>query len=302
VELWEIPGGTRAQFWETGLGMIDAVAFVPGTTRVVASRRDAAGEATLAWDTATGVCLFQVEGREVAVSPDGSYLATTVGWNGKICLWDAETGALLHELATSEVSDWIVSLRFGPDGRTLFGGFSGFGIGAWSVETGELLWDVGAHADFISSLAVSPDSRALAVGGSYQSGLVLWDIQGRPRERLTLSGHDSNLLSACFSPSGDRLATAAADGTVRLWDPVDGRLLATLLVLPLPGGAVSEEWITYTPAGYYLGSAGAEAFVRWQVDAELLPAETYRQEFRRLDLVAELLAASSGIEVHVAGW
>jgi hypothetical protein len=43
------------------------------------------------------------------------------------------------------------------------------------------------------------------------------------RERLVLIGHDSPLRQARFCPTGERIATAGEDGTVRSWDSSTGR-------------------------------------------------------------------------------
>ena len=46
--------------------------------------------------------------------------------------------------------------------------------------------------------------------------------------RLALSGHTKALFSAAFSPDGNRVVTASADNTARLWDAKTGAALATL--------------------------------------------------------------------------
>ena len=53
------------------------------------------------------------------------------------------------------------------------------------------------------------------------------------------------------------IASASADGTIRLWNVVNGRCLAILLPLP-------EGWIAYSPAGRYkFGGVPAGGF--WHV-------------------------------------
>src|SRR5262249_44568798 len=44
----------------------------------------------------------------------------------------------------------------------------------------------------------------------------------RPEE-LVLAAHDGPVTAVAFSPDGETLAPAAADGTVKLWDPATGK-------------------------------------------------------------------------------
>jgi WD40 repeat protein len=39
---------------------------------------------------------------------------------------------------------------------------------------------------------------------------------------LTLAGHTGNVVDLAFSPDGNRLATASADGTAKVWDVSTG--------------------------------------------------------------------------------
>ena len=44
----------------------------------------------------------------------------------------------------------------------------------------------------------------------------------------TLTGHDLGAVSVKFSPGGAWLASASADGSVKIWDPHAGKLVRTL--------------------------------------------------------------------------
>ena len=52
----------------------------------------------------------------------------------------------------------------------------------------------------------------------------------RPNYQLkhTLVGHEMGAVSVKFSPGGAYLASASADGTVKIWDPHSGKLVRTL--------------------------------------------------------------------------
>jgi hypothetical protein len=65
-------------------------------------------------------------------------------------------------------------------------------------------------------------------------------------------------------------------------------------VRPIAVGAkatltVGDEWIAFTPEGYFDGSTRAPGFIRWNVAGVLYPAERYLRRFHRPDLVQKAL-------------
>jgi WD40 repeat protein len=44
----------------------------------------------------------------------------------------------------------------------------------------------------------------------------------------TLLGHDSDVLSACFSPDGSLIGTASDDETAKIWSTRTGQCIHTL--------------------------------------------------------------------------
>jgi serine/threonine protein kinase/WD40 repeat protein/tetratricopeptide (TPR) repeat protein len=90
----------------------------------------------------------------IALTPDGK-LAVTAGHNGpRVRVWDASSGALIHEFPPGGSR-----VAFSADGRTLL--TTANGLELWSVDGWQRLWQGGATA--LSPQAFSPDGRFVAV-------------------------------------------------------------------------------------------------------------------------------------------
>lgn len=131
------------------------------------------------------------------------------------------------------------------------------------------------------------------------------------RELVTLRGHDGALTSLAFSPNDGHLATAGADGTVRVWDP---RKRTEIMRLAGHTGAVAS--LAFDPDGARLVTSGMDATVRvWDLASrrELLTITghddpvlcvVFSPDGQRLataswDGTARLWGASSGDQLRV---
>src|SRR5207244_7599792 len=65
------------------------------------------------------------------------------------------------------------------------------------------------------------------------------------RELLTLKGHSAPILTAAFSPDGQRIVTGSGDQTAKVWEAASGRPLLTLKGHSAPIGAV-----VFSPDGH----------------------------------------------------
>jgi len=90
----------------------------------------------------------------------------------------------------------------------------------------------------------------------------LWDATGGML-LTTLIGHTDAVTALSFSPTGEILASAGADGTVRLWDTSDGTLCSTL-----QGHMHPVVNVAFVPDGTRLVSIDTNHVVRlWHVTA-----------------------------------
>jgi WD40 repeat protein len=85
----------------------------------------------------------------------------------------------------------------------------------------------------------------------------LRDAIAVPTERNVLRGHQGPVWSAAFSPDGQIIASAADDGTVRLWDK-QGNPIGQ----PFKGHQGLVHSVAFSPDGQYLVSGGGDNTIR----------------------------------------
>jgi len=202
----------------------DLLAFAgaeePGTVEL---RAAANGEPLRTWEAdSVGV-------NDLEFSPNGSILATA-GSSG-IAIWDPLTGETTMQLE-GQLGD-PSGLSFSADGRHV-AALSSVEAGVWDLTTGRQVRSILMGGLFAKATALSPDGSQLAVADGVSA--KVFDVATGRRLR-TLGGHVFNVTDVDWSPDGSRVATSSLDFTVRVWDPVSGRLLNTLA-----GDPPSSDW------------------------------------------------------------
>ncbi len=146
------------------------------------------------------------------ISPDGQLLASASS-DQTLILWSLADGVALRLLAGHQAG--VAGCRFSPDGRWLASAGSDRTIRVWDVKTGEAIQVLNCHA---SACAVVWATPGLRVWGALLDGsLVAWDLEsGQPSDEW--GGHTGAVSACAVSADGRLLVSAAADGSVRLWD------------------------------------------------------------------------------------
>jgi len=188
----------------------------------------------------------------LAYSPDGRRLASG-GDDGRVCLWDAATGAPAGMLEGHRGG--VQCLAYGPDGHHLASGGTDGQVRLWDAATGASAGVLEGHRGGVRSLIYSPDGRRLASGGD--DGLVhLWDAAtGAPAG--VLDGHRDGIRRLAYSPDGQRLASGGNDDQVRLWDATTGAQVGSL-----EGHRGGVLCLAYSPDGCRLASSSDDGQVR----------------------------------------
>jgi WD40 repeat protein len=124
------------------------------------------------------------------------------------------------------------------DGRpvAVIGGSLGDGvIRVWDLAGGTQRHQLASHTIGVNVIAIGGrDGWPIAVaGGNYDSVVGVWDL-ARGTQLSQLPGHTDGVDAIAIGALDDHLiavvGTGYDDGTVRVWDPVEGRQLRTISI------------------------------------------------------------------------
>jgi WD40 repeat protein/tRNA A-37 threonylcarbamoyl transferase component Bud32 len=292
---WDALTGKELTRWQGDL--MSRVAFRPDGRRVVLAF--GSREARIC-DAESGKEVAVLRGHEgwlnsVRFSPDGRWVLTA-SMDRTARLWDAESGRELLRLKGHPYA--LADALFSPDGQRILtvGNGSTVTEGGWSIslatseDNAGRLWDAASGKELckfswpegykgIVRLALfSPDgSLVLTAGGGYNvtpqgAGNREFDCQ-TPRLWSTATGKElrkleahaeQDILAACVSADGQRIATAAADKIVRICDTATGKVLTTL-----KGHDQAANSVAFRADGLQMLSGSADGTARlWDVRPE----------------------------------
>jgi WD40 repeat protein len=196
------------------------------------------------------------EVRAVACHPNGELLVSA-GFDGRIRLWDARSGACLASTETSGAK--IYALAISADGTSLACG-SDRTLEIWHLTdppapTLHRQHTLSANTSPIRGVAFSADSTLLASGGDDPT-IRIWETSTGQCLRL-LQGHTSWVSSLAFAPHSALLASGSEDQSVRLWNSHTAACLHNLQ------GYSNGIWsVAYSPQGQQFVSGGQDRTVR----------------------------------------
>ena len=302
IRLWDVKTGVRKSVF-IGDGA-ESVAFSPNG-QILATHNS---RSIQLWDANTGrriaTLAYQGVANSVAFSPDGKTLASGGSVSGILSdkhtalrLWDVNTGRRIASAILREHRGGVNSVAFSPDGKTLASGgwdargLRGKTIHLWDANTLELLNTFEGHWS-VNSIAFSPDGKTLASGGSDKT-IRIWDVD-TATHKVTLNGHEGEVLSVAFSPDGLTLASGGgADrrtGTLYLWDIATGKNKRVISL------ASVFHSVAFSPDGGTLVYVSGGAIYLWDTVSDQLKYSIFRHRATDLAFSPDGQTLASGGE------
>jgi WD40 repeat protein len=260
------------------------------------------------WNTQSGQVIKRLAGKGQAVwsvgfARDGRSIAFGNTWtSGQI----NNRGPLQHSVLINQAGDYQVTLggKFGQESdylkavekygnyelRTKLGGAYGDEAILQVIQGNKVLHEI--ERDSTSGFdhrayTFTHDGRSIVSGGS-GGVLSLYDRETGEEVRPFV-GHTGDVWAVAVSPDNRTVVSGSADQTIRLWDLASGQNLLTIFV------GSDQEWVAWTPQGYYTSSLKGDTFIGWHLNqgeqqaAKYYSAAQFQPQFYRPDVVVAYL-------------
>lgn len=192
---------------------------------------------------------------ELAFFDGGKTLAAMCG-DGKLRLWDVQSGALRQTLGKELMGRPLTFLTQNNQFATVARDGS---VQVWDAKTASLVRQLPAIIPRATRLAFSEDGSRVATAHMLdrQSGvntIRVRDAMGKDLFSATAGIGGISILG--FSPDGSALVAGSFDTDIRVWNVRNGELVQRVENLP-----VSMFAISFSPDGSWLAAAGVDRTV-----------------------------------------
>ena len=199
---------------------------------------------------------------------------------GELKVWDTATGQPL--MTIDRLTKGTYCVAFSPDGERIASGGSDVvhgrfegetpamaaAVQVWNAVTGQLHFSVLCSADYVTSIAFSPDGTRLVAGCS--NGLMrMWESK-TGKQIVALRGHTEAVSGIAFSSDGRRLISGSVRrgserGDIKVWDVATGQE-----VLLLKGVVDGSSTIAFSADSRQIGAGNRDGTVQiWETTNRL---------------------------------
>jgi len=256
-KLWSIPNGELIMSGDGHKDWVASCEFHPRGTLLATG----SGDSTVKiWDLMNARC--------AATFTDHKQAVWDVSWHdtGDFCvsasmdhtarLWDLVSGRCRQTFRGH--ADSVNAVGFQPYTNTLCTGSGDKTVSLWDVRSGLCVQTFVSHKNAVLHVAFHPRGDQLASTDA-DGKVKVWDVR-KLEERLSISTTGAErhpTHGVCWDSSGQVLAVASYDGTVKIFNSADGVEAASLA-----GHEDSVQAVVFDPDGKFLVSAASDATFR----------------------------------------
>jgi len=200
----------------------------------------------------------------LAFSPDGDLIAS--GGYREIKIWQRQRNSIASQIALGGEAR---SASISADGTKLLAVLPDGTVPLWALDTGELSVSLGPVPGASRALLLGDGARAVVVTEAGE--MSLWSIAEKRSLLAWPAGQPVTALAA--SPSGDRIFSGHADGSLRRWDvpaQLPEKLEQPAASSPATGSPVHQLAVKADASGIAAAFAGGKVA---EFSAELKPGK-----------------------------
>jgi len=208
-------------------------------------------------------------------------------------IWNAQTGQRKTIIAplpnsplyqkASNTNPPVRLVAVSPDSKFLAATNAGEyskGLQIWNTASGKLVRIIPSPDR--SNAAFSPDGNRIAIGSSYQKNETeIWNWRDGQKPITTLpalglAGYGWQ-ASPAWSADSKRIAVGN-DDVIQIFGATTGKLLAKIATGEMNDTPQPNDWIIWTPQGYFSAPDHGRKRVRWREDAKIIPLDSPRDK------------------------
>lgn len=215
ILLWDVSTTTATRALTGHLARVNGVVFSPDGTRLASGDSDGV---FILWDVAEARAVLVITGHTgsvnaIAFSADGMRVATA-SEDGTVRVWDGSTGAPIGE--TLAVGSPVNAVVFTARLNIVTGSDDGL-VRLWNFERAEVTTPFNVHDSLpVNALAINAAGEVVVSGGDDNRAVMIDLITSEVTN--IFNGHSGPVRAVAMSGDARRVLTAAADGTIRVWD------------------------------------------------------------------------------------
>jgi WD40 repeat protein/serine/threonine protein kinase len=140
--------------------------------------------------------------------------------NGRIYILNADNGSVVKDLPDHKGKE-PKRIGFSPNGRWLASCWNrsdGVVIKVWNTDDWSSYAELPVADGMLFTLAWSPDSRSLAVGGD-EANIQIFDVRAKELSVTLERYHDRRIIDLAWHPDNERLASCSEDFTIVISQP-----------------------------------------------------------------------------------
>ena len=218
VKIWETASGKQIAEFFHGPN-IGAIAVSSSGKRVISADEDGMIKV---WDINTNKLLYYKNKHtkriyEIKISAD-NILFATASEDGTAKVWNLEDGKLIADLIVRTAGVWTID--FSPNGKNIVTGTGDNQCIVWDIASASIVYQKKTKGTYVTKYSNNGDR---IISSSYNK-IIVWDAKSGD-SLLSFGGHSDWITTASFSNAEEKIVTASMDGTVKIYNAVNGAVL-----------------------------------------------------------------------------